>query len=149
GFAIHRQNAPETRDWLAKLTGTTALWQSTDRTSGHGSVHSGDGSRRRVRQFRVGSDTFAQLGRGEAIIYTTIDGTPRRVRVLRTRLPQGEPERVGDDARHPVETTVHPAGTIDQIGASRDADAKVGPTKPPPANTTQALRLFSTDPDAA
>ncbi|MGH2928151.1 MAG: TraM recognition domain-containing protein, partial [Solirubrobacteraceae bacterium] len=81
GFAIHRQNAPETRDWLAKLTGTTALWQSTDRTSGHGSVHSGDGSRRRVRQFRVGSDTFAQLGRGEAIIYTTIDGTPRRVQV--------------------------------------------------------------------
>ncbi len=25
GFAIHRQNAPETRDWLAKLMGTTAL----------------------------------------------------------------------------------------------------------------------------
>src|SRR5579875_1763669 len=36
GFAIHRQNAPETRDWLAKLMGTTALWQSTDQTVGHG-----------------------------------------------------------------------------------------------------------------
>ena len=39
GFAIHRQNAPETRDWLAKLMGTTALWQSTDQPTGHGSAH--------------------------------------------------------------------------------------------------------------
>jgi hypothetical protein len=38
GFAIHRQNAPETRDWLAKLMGTTAIWQSTDQTTGHGAA---------------------------------------------------------------------------------------------------------------
>ena len=37
GFIIHRQSAPESRDWLAKLMGTTALWQSTDQTSGHDS----------------------------------------------------------------------------------------------------------------
>ena len=29
-FIVHRQSAPESRDWLAKLMGTTALWQSTD-----------------------------------------------------------------------------------------------------------------------
>ena len=101
GFAIHRQNAPETRDWLAKLMGTTALWQSTDQTTGHGSAHSGQGSRRRVRQFRVGSDTFAELGRGEAIIYSTIDGHPRRAHVLRARLPapRARTDRRGRAAR--------------------------------------------------
>ena len=87
GFAIHRQNAPETRDWLAKLMGTTAIWQSTDQTTGHGAAHSGQGSRRRVRQFRVGADTFAELGRGEAIIYSTLGGHPRRAHVLRAQLP--------------------------------------------------------------
>ncbi|PZR86184.1 MAG: hypothetical protein DLM67_24330, partial [Candidatus Nephthysia bennettiae] len=59
GFAIHRQNAPETRDWLAKLMGTRALWQHTDQTTGHGFSATGTGSRRRVREFRVGSDEFA------------------------------------------------------------------------------------------
>ena len=95
GFAIHRQNAPETRDWLAKLMGTTAIWQSTDQTTGHGAAHSGRGSRRRVRQFRVGADTFAELGRGEAIIHSTLGGQPQRTRVLRTRLPHAEPDRIG------------------------------------------------------
>jgi TraM recognition site of TraD and TraG len=115
GFAIHRQNAPETRDWLAKLMGTTALWQSTDQTTAHGAAHSGQGSRRRVRQFRVGSDTFAELARGEAIIYSTIDGRPRRTRVLRARLPDGEPERIGTGERHRCEVAVHPASTLEQF----------------------------------
>jgi hypothetical protein len=34
-FVVHRQSAPESRDWLAKLMGTTALWQSTDQTAGY------------------------------------------------------------------------------------------------------------------
>lgn len=78
GFAIHRRNAPGTHDWLAKLMGTTAIWQSTDQTMAHGAAHSGRGSRRRVRQFRIGADTFAELQRGEAIIYSTLDGRLRR-----------------------------------------------------------------------
>ena len=45
----------------AKLMGTTAIWQSTDQTTGHGAAHSGKGSRRRVRQFRVGADTFPHV----------------------------------------------------------------------------------------
>ena len=36
GFCVHRQVAPESRDWLAKLMGTIALWQSTDQTAAHG-----------------------------------------------------------------------------------------------------------------
>ena len=56
GFIMHRQTAPESRDWLAKLMGTTALWQSTDQTSGHAAT--GAGSRRRVREFKVSSDTL-------------------------------------------------------------------------------------------
>lgn len=115
GFAIHRQNAPETRDWLAKLMGTTAIWQSTDQTMAHGAAHSGRGSRRRVRQFRVGADTFAELQRGEAIIYSTVDGRPRRAHVLRTRLPEAAAERIGAGERHACEIEVHPASTIEQL----------------------------------
>ena len=115
GFAIHRQNAPETRDWLATLMGTTAIWQSTDQTTGHGAAHSGQGSRRRVRQFRVGADTFAELRRGEAIIYSTLGGHPRRTRVLRAQLPHLEPERIGTGQRHPCEIDVHPASTLDHL----------------------------------
>ena len=115
GFAIHRQNAPETRDWLAKLMGTTAIWQSTDQTTGHGAAHSGRGSRRRVRQFRVGADTFAELGRGEAIIHSTLGGQPQRTRVLRTRLPHAEPDRIGTAEQHACEIEVHPTSTLDQL----------------------------------
>ena len=41
GFIVHRQSAPESRDWLAKLMGTTALWQSTDQTSRHAATGAG------------------------------------------------------------------------------------------------------------
>ena len=69
-FIVHRQSAPESRDWLAKLMGTSALWQSTDQTSAYAAT--GAGSRRRVREFRVSSDTFAELRIGEAVIHTTL-----------------------------------------------------------------------------
>jgi hypothetical protein len=95
GVVAYRQTAPESRDWLAKLMGTRALWQSTNQTSGHGSQHSGRGSARRVREFRIGSDTFAELGRGEAIIYTTLGPDPRRAAILPVDFDRRDPERVG------------------------------------------------------
>ena len=49
GVVAHRQTAPESRDWLAKLMGTRALWQHTNQTSGHGAQRSGQGTARRVR----------------------------------------------------------------------------------------------------
>jgi TraM recognition site of TraD and TraG/Type IV secretion-system coupling protein DNA-binding domain len=63
-FVAHRQTAPETRDWLAKLMGTRAIWQSTDQAPGLTGMPTGSGSRRRVREFRIGSDVFATLRRG-------------------------------------------------------------------------------------
>jgi hypothetical protein len=128
GFAIHRQNAPETRDWLAKLMGTTALWQSTDQTTGHGSAHTGQGSRRRVRQFRVGSDTFADLQQGEAIIHSTLAGAPQRAHVLQVRLAHREPARIGAGDRDACEIAVHPASALEQPGAPTP-----GPTTEPQA----------------
>ena len=85
GFIVHRQTAPESRDWLAKLMGTTALWQSTDQTSGHNAT--GTGTRRRVRQFRVSSDSFSELEIGEAAIHTTLGPPPVvcRVKQLQAR----------------------------------------------------------------
>jgi TraM recognition site of TraD and TraG len=150
GFAIHRQNAPETRDWLAKLMGTTALWQSTDQTVGHGTAHTGRGSRRRVRQFRVGSDTFADLQQGEAVIHTTLAGAPQRAHVLQARLPHRAPARIGAGERDPCEIAVHAASALEQPSvrspepagepqADEPVEAQVSKKK---RASRQPLRLF-------
>jgi TraM recognition site of TraD and TraG len=118
GVVAHRQIAPESRDWLAKLMGTRALWQSTNQTSGHGAQHSGQGSSRRVREFRIGSDVFAQLEQGEAVIYTTHGPDPRRGRVAPWQLAHALPERIGA-ARHRCELLVHPAETLEGRPALR------------------------------
>ncbi|MHB1570607.1 MAG: TraM recognition domain-containing protein, partial [Solirubrobacteraceae bacterium] len=143
GFAIHRQNAPEVRDWLAKLLGTTAIWQSTDQTIAHGAAHSGRGSRRRVRLFRVGADVFAQLARGEAIIHSTLGDTPQRTQVLQARFPDAAPERIGNGERHACEIVVHPARTLGEV---KPIDKPPAPAKRRTDGqndtTPQAQRLF-------
>jgi hypothetical protein len=128
GIVAHRQTAPESRDWLAKLMGTTALWQSTNQTTGHGSQHSGRGSARRVREFRIGSDTFAELGRGEAIIYTTHGPDPRRATILPVDLEPREPERIRGGIRHSCELRVHPEERLPAAtGEAGDGDPPMGP----------------------
>jgi hypothetical protein len=128
GIVAHRQTAHESRDWLAKLMGTRALWQSTNQTTGHGAQHSGRGSARRVREFRIGSDTFAELGRGEAIIYTTLGPDPRRATILPVELDSREPERIGAGVRHPCELRVHPEERLPAAtDAAGEADTPMGP----------------------
>ena len=128
GVVAHRQTAPESRDWLAKLMGTRALWQSTNQTTGHGSQHSGRGSARRVREFRIGSDTFAQLGRGEAIIYTTLGPDPRQATILPVQLDLHEPERIRTGPRHPCELRVHPQERLPATVADEtDGKPPIGP----------------------
>jgi hypothetical protein len=134
GFCVHRQVAPESRDWLAKLMGTIALWQSTDQTDGHGSVHSGRGSRRRVREFRVGSDVFATLRDGEAIIHTTLGPPPARAQVLRVALSDRQPPRIGEREQHRCETLCHPELTLPHhahapAGGHRPASNELGDLK--------------------
>jgi hypothetical protein len=111
----HRQTAPESRDWLAKLMGTRALWQSTNQTTGHGTQHSGRGSARRVREFRIGSDEFAELDRGEAVIYTTLGPDPRRARIIPVELEHRRPQRIATGQRHSCELLVHPEHTLPPI----------------------------------
>ncbi|MCA1680133.1 MAG: TraM recognition domain-containing protein, partial [Actinobacteria bacterium] len=107
-FVVHRQSAPESRDWLAKLMGTSALWQSTDQTSAYAAT--GAGSRRRVREFRVSSDTFAELRQGEAVIHTTLGPPPELCQVTALRLPTGQALlRIGSQGSSACEMTVHPA----------------------------------------
>ncbi len=108
GFVIHRQTAPESRDWLAKLMGTTALWQSTDQTSAYAAT--GAGSRRRVREFRVSSDTFAELRIGEAVIHTTLGPPPALCRVLEAKLHTAKRLlRLGTGEQTSCEIEVHAA----------------------------------------
>jgi len=123
GVVAHRQTSPESRDWLAKLMGTRALWQSTSQTSGHGSMHTGRGSARRVREFRIGSDTFGSLARGEAVIYTPLAGEPTRAQILPIDLPSGEPFRIDPAGpKHPCETRVHPEHQLPELPPTNSDD---------------------------
>jgi TraM recognition site of TraD and TraG/Type IV secretion-system coupling protein DNA-binding domain len=130
GVVAHRQTAPESRDWLAKLMGTRALWQSTNQTSGHGTQHSGRGSARRVREFRIGSDTFAELGQGEAVIYTTLGPDPQRASVVPVELEDRAPERIGTGGRHPCELLVHPEHDLPPIAPAASDAPRLGDFDP-------------------
>ena len=116
GVVAHRQTSPESRDWLAKLMGTRALWQTTNQTSAHGAQHSGQGSARRVREFRIGSDIFGALGRGEAVIYTPLAGEPARAQILPVQLADDQPTRIDHNGpRHHCEIPVHPADALPEL----------------------------------
>jgi TraM recognition site of TraD and TraG/Type IV secretion-system coupling protein DNA-binding domain len=130
GVVAHRQTAPESRDWLAKLMGTRALWQSTNQTSGHGTQHSGRGSARRVREFRIGSDTFAELGQGEAVIYTTLGPDPQRASVIPVALDDRAPERIGTGGRHACELLVHPEHSLPPIVQAASDAPRLGDVDP-------------------
>jgi hypothetical protein len=126
--------APESRDWLAKLMGTRAIWQHTNQTSGHGAQHSGQGSARRVREFRISSDTFGGLQRGEAVIYTPIVGEPTRHTITPVVLPpipasaadRSEERLVSEIALHPEDHLSVASHASAQIPASLPDD---GPDK--------------------
>jgi hypothetical protein len=108
-IVAHRQTSPDSRDWLARLMGTRELWQSTNQTDGHGTRASGRGSARRVHEFRVAPDSFAQLGRGEAVIYSPEGLQAQQVKVSAVHLPPGEPRRIDPTGRRdPMEIAVHP-----------------------------------------
>jgi hypothetical protein len=153
GFIIHRQAAPESRDWLAKLMGTTALWQSTDQTRGYAAT--GAGSRRRVREFRVSSDTFSELRLGEAVIHTTLGPPPVICAVKQLELLEmWPPRRIGSGARSSCEMAVHPAKEV----ASAAAPKPVAPAAPDapdpqrvlaPARARRARRAPTAAPTAA
>jgi energy-coupling factor transporter ATP-binding protein EcfA2 len=104
----HRQTAPASRDWLARLMGTRELWQHTNQTDGHGGRLSGRGSARRVHEFRIDPDVFAHLDRGEAIVYTPEGMQAQRSTISPVFLPAQQPERIEPTgALHPVEMRVH------------------------------------------
>jgi hypothetical protein len=111
----HRQTAPDSRDWLARLMGTRELWQSTNQTDGHGARHSGRGSNRRVHEFRVEPDMFATLDRGEAVIYTPEGLQAQRTHITALAIPPGIPRRV--DPLGPIdriEIAVHPDNVLNE-----------------------------------
>lgn len=139
GFVVHRQTSPDSRDWLAKLMGTTALWQSTDQTSGHGMSSTGAGSRRRVREFRVGSDTFAELPLGEALIYS-IHAKPTRVLVDPLILTDDRPAaRIGDGQRSALEIDVDPATELSATPPAPASQRSPASAPGTPASTPRAV----------
>jgi hypothetical protein len=134
GFVVHRQTSPDSRDWLAKLMGTTALWQSTDQTSGHGMSSTGAGSRRRVREFRIGSDTFAELPVGDAVIYS-IHADPTRVLVDPLILTDERPAaRIGAGLRSALEIDVDAAIELSATPPAPRAPAAIPAAEQPPAD---------------
>ncbi len=131
GIVAHRQTAPESRDWLAKLMGTRALWQTTNQTAGHGNQHTGKGSARRVREFRIGSDTFSTLRRGQAVIYTPLAGEPTIGEIKPLTLQQNQPIRIDPSGeRDPCEIAVHPEDALPDVAPGAEV-AQAGKTRAP------------------
>ena len=128
GIVAHRQTSPESRDWLAKLMGTRAIWQTTNQTSGHGSQHTGRGSARRVREFRVGSDVFSALTRGEAVIYTPLAGNPQRAHITPVHFPRAAETNRPQRTPAPVRDRSPPRGQPARRGAPPE-----GPTAATPS----------------
>jgi len=131
-IVAHRQTSPESRDWLAKLMGTRALWQHTNQTTGHGNQNSGQGTARRVREFRIGSDVFGNLRRGEAVIYTPVAGEPTRAAIMPVDLAPAEPSRIDPDGeQHACEIAIHPEDTLPDIKTADDQSKPAQPSTPP------------------
>jgi hypothetical protein len=127
GIVAHRQTSPESRDWLAKLMGTRAIWQSTNQTAAHGTQHSGHGSARRVREFRIGADVFATLRRGEAVLYTPVAGDPARAHIKTVQLPDQQAKRIDQDgSRDPCEIAVWPEEALPDLKAATTTAAGGG-----------------------
>jgi hypothetical protein len=125
GIVAHRQTSPESRDWLAKLMGTRALWQHTQATTG--GQHSGRGSARRVREFRIGADVFSSLSRGQAVIYTPLAGDPAVADVEPFVLREQAPERIDPTAeRHACEFSVHPDDLLPDPSSSSTTETDQG-----------------------
>lgn len=66
----HTQVTQTSREWISMLCGTREVWQSTDRTVGHGVSTEGSGSARRAAEFMVHPDELHQLTVGEVVVYT-------------------------------------------------------------------------------
>jgi hypothetical protein len=143
-FMVHRQSAPESRDWAAKLMGTDALWQSTDQTSIYGAT--GVGSRRRVRQFKVSSDTFSELRVGEAVVHTTLGPPPVLCHVKALELCDADaPLRIAGGPRSSCEMAVHsatqlPAPTSRPAATDAAATDAAGTSAPRPRRARSTTR---------
>jgi hypothetical protein len=121
--------------------GTRSLWQTTNQTTGHGSQHSGSGSARRVREFKIGADVFSTLRRGEAVIYTPIAGEPRSALIQPTPLADLHPERINPDGpKHACEASVHPELTLPTTEPPPATDG-IAPDKPPPPDPRNPNKL--------
>jgi cell division septation protein DedD len=126
--------------------GTSALWQSTDQTSAYAAT--GAGSRRRVREFRVSSDTFAELTIGQAVVHTTLGPPPAICQVKPLVLPAGRsPQRIGDGPRSATEMGVHSAAELpvpttkaDQTRQAATESAAVAKPRPKPRTTRTRVR---------
>ena len=116
--------------------GTRALWQHTNQTTGHGRQHSGQGSARRVREVRIGTDVFGHLRRGEAVIYTPVAGEPARAAIVPIDLAPAQPSRIDPHGeQHACEIAVHPEDTLPSIKTTAD-QAKPRPPSTPPIKPT-------------
>ncbi len=133
-FVAHHQEDPNSRDWLAKLMGTVSLWQHTDQTTGHGWSVTGQGSRRRVREFRIGADEFAKLATGQAIVHTTLGPDPCRAQILPVRLAEQTPDRIAGGPRHACEIALHPEHAL-QPSSSDTIDEPTAERQPPEDST--------------
>ena len=88
-----------------------------------------------MREFRVGSDVFATLRDGEAVIHTTLGPAPSRAPILRVALAERNPDRIPDGPQHACETLCHPDLALPRGGQSSRTSGHQ-----PPSNELGSLK---------
>jgi len=121
----HTQVSQSSREWLAMHCGTRELWQSTDRTVGHGLQTEGSGSSRRAAEFVLHPDELHQLGVGEAYVYTP-PAAPIRGRVQLIPRPPAAPLK--NQGGLALRTFTAPQPSLQLVGAEALGDAQIPTT---------------------
>jgi hypothetical protein len=104
-----------------------------------------------VREFRVSSDTFAELRTGEAVIHTTLGPKPITVDVQRLELPDEPAPRISGP-RSECEIAVHPAtqlpGGTHREGADRALSTATSKRASDPTPTAAPAARRDAEPEA-
>ena len=131
GIVAHRQTSPGVPRLAGEADGHPRALADDQPDQRPRHQHTGRGSARRVREFRIGSDTFGALDRGEAVIYTPLAGDPQP----RAHRPGPPPRRAARTDRprrtHGTrcEITVHPEDSLHDPAPPTD-----GPTVATPSD---------------
>ena len=90
----HRQNVPDSAEWLAQVAGTQGSWSTTRRSDRWGETP--DGTRTRTREFRIHPDDIKRLPTGHAAVINLAQHTADLTAIFSRQHPAQPAETARD-----------------------------------------------------